>query len=274
MVGVVGSSPIAPTRFLQVLSSKLSPPLVHWAGSVPTSFFERYSYCGTPLIGLRQEVHPDRSKTHTPCHGTWIHSEAIKFGANMKTLLALGVCLLIVSGVGQAQPQMLDRDGRITISGVSVLPPQGADWQTVITTTYQLALQKRKSNSTYVAIVQLYKLPTFGSAEEFKKTISEGRQAEPDTGRFKMLKNDEELFLDRGAWCIKYHTVVEDRASRTPTGTSVLIRDERGYHCQHTANKNVGVWFAYSLRHMPDEQDPQLENKAREFLEQVKFTAF
>jgi hypothetical protein len=192
----------------------------------------------------------------------------------MRARAALSMCLLVFGASCQAQPQMTGRDGRITLSGVSVLPPQERDWQTLVATTYQLALQKRKANSTYVAVVQVYKLPTFASAEEFKRTISEGRAAEPDTGRFRMLKNEEELSLEREGWCVKYHTVVEDRASKIPGGTLVMVRDERGYHCQHVANKNVGVWFAYSLRQMPDQQDPELEKKARAFLEQVQFTAF
>jgi hypothetical protein len=192
----------------------------------------------------------------------------------MKTAIGLSAFLLILQACAHAQPQMVGRDGRIGISGVSLQPPREAEWQTILTSTYQVALQKRVSNATYVAIVQVYKLASFASPEEFRKTISEGRLAEPDTGRFKMLKNDEELFLGRGVWCVKYHTVVEDRASKTPAGTLVMIRDERGYHCRHAANEIVGVWFAYSLRHMPGKVDSELEKKAHDFLEQVQFTAF
>ena len=192
----------------------------------------------------------------------------------MKLRLALSACLLSLSAACQAQPQMLDRHGRIALSGVSVLPPQERDWQTILATTYQVALQKRKSNSTYVAVVQLYKLPTFASVEEFKTKISEGRLAEPDTGRFRMLKNEEELSFEREAWCVRYHSIVEDRGSKTPAGTLVMVREELGYHCQHAIDRNVGVWFAYSFRHIPGEQDPEFHKKARRFLEQVQFTAF
>ena len=192
----------------------------------------------------------------------------------MRAWVALSIGLLIFVISCQAQTQMTGRDGRIAISGVSVLPPQERNWQTILASTYQLALQKRNANATYVAVVQVYKLPTVASAEEFKNTISQGRAAEPDTGRFKTLKNEEELSLEREGWCVKYHTIVEDRGSKTPSGTLVMVREERGYHCQHSADKNVGVWFAYSLRQMPGQRDPDLEQKARAFLEQVQFTAF
>jgi hypothetical protein len=171
--------------------------------------------------------------------------------------------------------QMTGRDGTVGISGVSIVPPKEAGWRSLMNTTYQLSMGKEgRSYSTYVANAQLYPLPDFTSESEFLKVISEGRRAEPDTGRFTLLKNDEALARHDGALCVKYHTVTEDRAARTPAGPKAMLRSEYGYYCQHPARKNVGVWFSYSLRHNAADPDPALEQKAADFFEGVRFAPF
>jgi hypothetical protein len=170
---------------------------------------------------------------------------------------------------------MLERGGTIGILGVSLVPPREAGWSTLVNSSFQLSIGRQGRNySTYIANAQLYKLAAFTSEEEFLKMVSEGRRAEPDTGRFVLVKNDELLTRHEGALCVKYHTVAEDRAARTPGGPKAMLRDEYGYHCQHPNKKDMGVWLSYSLRHGPQEADPDLERKAGEFFQGVRFGPF
>jgi hypothetical protein len=194
----------------------------------------------------------------------------------MRTVVITVAGLLAVSTPSFGQVP-LDRSGRLTtLSGVSIQPPQESNWQTILMSTYQLSLGKRGSrrNETYIANVQLYPLPEFASEQEFKKAISEGRVAEPDTGRFRLLGNTENLVSTKGTWCVEYHTVSEDRAAKTPDGPITMIRDEYGFHCQHPLKKNVGVFFSYSLRHAPGDEDVELQRKATAFLQNVTFVDF
>ena len=129
-------------------------------------------------------------------------------------------------------------------------------------------------DATYVASVILYKLPDVDSEAQFLKLISERRLSEPDTGRFRIVKNAEEISHRSEVYCVKYHTISEDHAARTSSGVGSMLSEMMGYHCQHPKNKNVGVNFQYSHRHYPGDEDPLIGKKAAEFLEDVKFIAF
>jgi hypothetical protein len=193
----------------------------------------------------------------------------------MLNVTALSLLLVLAGCASAAGLQMVGRDGTIGVSGVSVVPPKDPGWRSLMNTTFQLSIGKEGRNySTYVANAQIYKLSGFTSEEEFLKIISEGRRAEPETGRFALVKNDEVLTRHEGALCVKYHTVTEDRAARTPDGPKTMLRNEYGYHCQHPNKKNIGVWLSYSLRHNAQDADPDLERKAGEFFQGIRFGPF
>jgi hypothetical protein len=194
----------------------------------------------------------------------------------MKSIPALAVLLVLTSCAQQGFHRISDPSTRVDVSGVSVLPPQEPDWQILQRSTFQLALGKRgpQPDATYIASVILYKLPDVDSEVQFLKLISERRLSEPDTGRFRIVKNAEEMSHHSEVYCVKYHTISEDQAARTSSGPRSMLSEMRGYHCQHPKNKNVGVNFQYSHRHYPGDEDPLIEKKAAEFLGDVKFIAF
>jgi hypothetical protein len=190
--------------------------------------------------------------------------------------LSILVALSVAGCANQPRPLPLDPSGRVSLSGVSIQPPQEPNWQTIVMSTYQLSLGKRgpRRNETYIANAQLYSLPAFASEQEFKKAVSAGRLAEPDTGRFRLLTNEENLVSRKDTWCVEYHTIAEDRAAKTPDGAATMVRDEYGYHCQHPRKRSVGVFYSYSLRHAPGDVDVDLQRKAKDFLENVNFVDF
>ncbi|TMH43579.1 MAG: hypothetical protein E6H59_07790 [Betaproteobacteria bacterium] len=194
----------------------------------------------------------------------------------MKSVLALAALLVLSSCAQQGFHRISDPSTRVDVSGVSVLPPQEPGWQILQRSTFQLALGKRgpQPDATYVASVILYKLPDVDSEAQFLKLISERRLSEPDTGRFRIVKNAEEISHRSEVYCVKYHTISEDHAARTSSGVGSMLSEMMGYHCQHPKNKNVGVNFQYSHRHYPGDEDPLIGKKAAEFLEDVKFIAF
>jgi hypothetical protein len=193
----------------------------------------------------------------------------------MRNITALSLLFVLAGCASAAGPQMVGRDGTIGILGVSVVPPREAGWRSLMNTSFQVSIGKEgRNHSTYIANALLYNLADFASEEEFLKIVSAGRRAEPETSRFALLKNDELLARHEGALCVKYQTVVEDRAARTPDGPKAMLRHEYGLHCQHPNKKNVGVWLSYSLRHGAQDADPELEKKAGDFFQGVRFGPF
>jgi hypothetical protein len=195
----------------------------------------------------------------------------------MKSIFAGPLALLLlVSCAQQGFQRIYDPSARIDISGVSVAPPQDPGWQILQRSTLQLVLGKQgpQPDATYMVLVVLYRLPDLNSETEFLKFISEQRLSAPETGRFRIVKNVEEISRGRGAYCVSYHTISEDYAARTSSGVRSMLSEMMGYHCQHPKNKNVGVNFQYSHRHYPGNEDSFLEKKATEVLEEVRFIAF
>lgn len=165
----------------------------------------------------------------------------------------------------------------INLYGISSLPPQNGSWTLLTATGYQLSLAKQgeKSNESLVANVYIYQLPGLASDKEFIDHISKGRAAEPEMGRFEILKNEERLEVLNGANCVKYHSISKDRSARVQAGgTAAMLLENLGYHCMHPRNHAVGVNIEYSLRHYPETGYPSFESNAVDFFRNVKFTEF
>ena len=169
-----------------------------------------------------------------------------------------------------------DRTGRIAMPGLSVLPPQEEKWALMIGSTFQVAFGKGgpQSDATYMAVVDLYQLPDFESADQFFAHVSKGRLAEPDIGRFRFIKNEEELRRGEDFYCLEYKTISKDQGAATPAGKKTMLLQMIGRHCQHPKRKNVGVHIEYSHRHYAGDEDPEIQRKADAFLDHVTFTDF
>lgn len=127
---------------------------------------------------------------------------------------------------------------------------------------------------SYATVVWSYDLPNLDTEQDFLKWILEHRAAEPQTGRQTSIKHEENFVRGRGAVCVHFHEVLEDRAVRIGTETKVMVLDGITYHCQHPKNKRIGVRLEYSHRHFPGNDDPAMEAKANAVLDQVQFTDF
>ena len=191
----------------------------------------------------------------------------------------LGLATIVVCCVSCAPrfPEITDSSKRLNIvSGVSVLPPQEPEWHIVRMTQSQLFLAKRSKTDgeSYATVVWSYDLPHLDTEQDFLKVLSEGRAAEPQTGRNTNIKREENLVRGRGALCVHFHEVSEDNAAHVGTETKVMVLEGSGYHCQHPKNKRIGVRMSYSHRHFAGNDDPAMETKANAFLDQVQFTDF
>ena len=192
-----------------------------------------------------------------------------------RIVLFLLTIVFIFSCNGPRLREVADPTVRIDIPGASVLPPKEKAWKIVQKNENQLSLIKGnpQSDATYAASVMINELPDIESEEQFSE-ISKKLLSEYDTERFTIKKEEGEISRSRETYCWRYHLIVEDRAAKTRTGKKVMWLEVIGYICQHPKDRKKGINFQYSHRYYPDDEDPEIRNKANEFLDNVTFTEF
>ena len=172
---------------------------------------------------------------------------------------------------------VVNPNSEISLYGVSSLPPQNGDWTLLTASGYQMSLAKEGSqiNESLVANIYIYQIPVLASDDELLSHITEGRAAEPNIGRFEILKNEENLSMLQGATCVKYHSISKDKAAQIQGGgTAKMLLENIGYHCEHPKNKEVAVNIEYSLRHFSNTDYSSFETNADKFFRNVQFTEF
>jgi tetratricopeptide (TPR) repeat protein len=184
--------------------------------------------------------------------------------------------VFISSCNGQSFREVADPSVRIDIRGASVLPPQEKAWKIIQKSENRLSLIKGnpQSDATYTASVMINELSDFESEEQFSKEIPKKFLSVYDSDRFTIKKEEGEITRSRENYCWTYHLIVEDRAAKTRTGKKVMLLEIIGYICQHPKDRTKGINMQYSHRYYPGDEDPEIKNKAKEFLDNVTFTDF
>jgi hypothetical protein len=172
---------------------------------------------------------------------------------------------------------ILNPNNRLSIYGVSVLPPTDGEWTLVHFSGYQLSMVRSgdRKDESLVTSLSLFELPEFSSNEKFLSHVSEGRTNEPDIGRFKLISNNEVLESLSGVNCVRYHSSSEDKHAQVTEGkTAAMILKNFGFICQHPLNVKVGVSMEYSLRKFSESTYPDFVENANFYALTVKFENF
>mgnify|MGYP000721657825 CR=1 FL=1 len=187
------------------------------------------------------------------------------------------VAILLASCVSSGISPINDPSKPISMSGVSVLPPQDGGWYMMHLSTYQLVLSKKAKvlDESLAVNVSLFQIPTFESDEEFLAKIKKDRASEPATGRFKILENSEAIIKIKDTTCVEYHSVSEDaNAKKVSSNQKPMLLENFGYNCIHPNNEKIGVNIEYSLRHYASSAYPELSNNSKMFFSNLEFTQF
>jgi hypothetical protein len=161
---------------------------------------------------------------------------------------------------------------RVEQPGVSFTPPAGKTWSLLMRSTYQVALGAQgSSNETYVTSVNVYQLPAGLSPEQFLAHVKAGRAAEPQTGRFEILSNNEQPYTDRPEVCVKHRTTSKDYGARR--GGDFTVVDYLGMNCIHPTSPRVGVFIELS-RKAPTAADASFDADGMSLLRSVAFAQF
>jgi hypothetical protein len=223
-------------------------------------------------IAMRHNMYGQQGQPHSGCP---CRKRYAKRNAKPMKVLTIILCLLVTSCITVAP--IVSPYSRIDIYGVSSLPPQNGQWSVIVASGTQMSLAKSGGidNESLVVQVSTFQLPEFEKDEDFLTYVQQGRASEPDTGRFRVIENEESLSILDDATCVKYHSVSEDNAAQIKGGNvASMLLENMGYNCQHPLNKLVGVHIEYSLRRYPDTVYSSFESDANGFFGNIGFTSF
>jgi hypothetical protein len=162
---------------------------------------------------------------------------------------------------------------RIDQPGVSFTPSPERTWLYLVRSTYQALLRAEGSstNETYVTAVNIYQLPSVLSPEQFLAHVKAERAAEPQTGRFETVSNNEQIYTQRPEVCVKHRTTSKDYGAKRGGDFSVV--DYLGMNCIHPNSERVGVFVEFS-RKAPAGADESFDDEGIRLMRSVTFSAF
>lgn len=162
---------------------------------------------------------------------------------------------------------------RYKIVGLSLLPPEGENWNHQIVHPARIEFGKLGNNKleSFIASAVTHKLPESSSEEEFFSKISEERWGEKQV-RFKIVIKEEKITHEKGTICVYYHTKYEDHDSEyLANDIPFFIVEDIGLICRHPENSKVGVSIGISQKARPDKLLTSFNKLAENFLNNAEF---
>jgi hypothetical protein len=120
--------------------------------------------------------------------------------------------------------------------------------------------------------VSINQVPAGLSREQFLEYVKKGRAAEPQTGRFETLKNDEHLSDQRQEVCVEHRMTSKDYG--VTRGGSFATIEYLGMNCIHPDDASIGVFVELSRKAPPSVTDPAFEAAGAGLLRSVEFKRF
>lgn len=192
----------------------------------------------------------------------------------MRSILAAALALSLGACAGFASHTQVDGLQKIIQPGFSFIAPANRTWSVLVRSTYQVTLRTvgDNPNETLVVSASIYQIPAFSSPQDFLVYVKAGRAAEPQTGRFELVKNDEQLYADRGETCVKHEMESKDFGAKR--GGDFSLIQYIGMNCIHPKNPEVGVFVELSRKAPPGIEFPEMKAMGSQLLESVEFSAF
>jgi hypothetical protein len=184
---------------------------------------------------------------------------------------ALSACVTVPSY------QQFSGGSQVEQPGVSFVLPAEKTWSAIIRSGYQVSLgaNERTNNETYIVSVRTYRIPTFSSTQKYLEFVKAGRSAnEPETGKFELIKNHEELYAARTATCVRHESASKDFSASAVRNGSYTVLETFGMNCIHPNNPTVGVFIELSRKAPPDVAAPEFNAMGSRLLQSAKFNVF
>lgn len=192
----------------------------------------------------------------------------------MRMFVIVGTLSVVVGCATAPSFPQLRGGQRVDQPGISFVAPSGGPWSVLVASTYQISLARQGTlpAESYVVQASIYPLPTFDSKEQYLEHVRNGRAAEPQTGRFELIRNHEEFAGRRQETCVKHQAASKDFGAKR--GGEYTVYETYGMNCIHPRNAQVGVFIEISRKAPPDLASPGLEQSGAALLESVQFRDF
>jgi hypothetical protein len=183
-------------------------------------------------------------------------------------VLTLGACSL-----GPQRPQIAGGQ-KITQAGYSFIVPGNKSWSVLVQSTYQITIGVvgDRPDETFIVSAATVQIPAFSTAQDFLAHVKAGRRAEPKTGRFEIIKNDEQLYTERSETCVKHETESKDFGAKRGNDYSVI--QYFGMNCIHPKNPTIGIFVELSRKAPPGVESPLFRTMGSQLLKSVQFSAY
>jgi len=185
-----------------------------------------------------------------------------------------GLFLAACSSIGPRPQELPVPTQRIFQNAYSFMPPNEMGWFVAARDPHQLALGRYGINpdETFGIRARLFRIPPYGSSEEFVRIIKDGEAADTDPKRYKILKHEVGPDTSKQTSCARLHVVVEDNAAVKRTSTpGVMIREVMALSCAHPKNRTIVVNLYYAHQYYPGQADARFTEKAAEMLSSMEF---
>lgn len=190
-------------------------------------------------------------------------------------LIVITALILTLSACVTTAPRPLVPGGqKVTQTGVSFVAPPEKNWSMFMQSTYQVTLGAKGDNpdETFIVSLSTYQIPSFPSPQDFLAYVRSGRAAEPKTGRFEAIKNDEQLYTGRTETCVKHEAESKDNGAKR--GVDFTIIDYIGMNCIHPTNPTVGIFIEISRKAPPGIEFSQFKDMGSQLLKSVEFSSY
>jgi hypothetical protein len=180
-------------------------------------------------------------------------------------LLGLQGC----AGIAQPQKVVTVTPGQSFPGGyITVTAPNSDGWQLVQSANSGMAFAKRgeAANESFGAQVLMFNLASSDTPQEFEALIKVSAMKDIDPSRFDVQKIHMEYSGERSYPCVRYRSVVRDKA---PQGlNSPLLLESDGLYCRHPVRQGTGFAIIYSHRGEDLYADSRVE--AESFIQSVQ----
>lgn len=185
-------------------------------------------------------------------------------------------CALLAACSTAPDVDMVPGGARVDLSGVSYVLPGDQPWAVLMRQTYQSAFgaMGQPRNETLIVSSAIYNIQPPATPADFLQAVQAGRSNEPDTGRFEIIRNTEQLVTDRPETCVQYRSASRDFGVDARRGGQYTVLETIGMHCVHPNKPNIGVQVELSRKAPPGTSNPAFDAEGLALRQSVTFRDF